>query len=184
MNEILFDAVRHNTWATRQLIAFCQAQNLTEDQLVQATGVGTFGGILATLHHIVTCDGSYVRRLAGRELGWVDRPPNGVDSGGNGTEGRVDLATLAGWATDAEQVWEGVLAAPIDVERVVIVDDGLRACRAGVFIAQALNHANHHREQVCAILTGLGIEPPDIQAWEYAWATGRIWDRTDEEVRG
>jgi hypothetical protein len=66
------------------------------------TGVGTFGGILATLHHIITC--------------------------------------------------------------------------AGIFIAQALNHANHHREQVCAILTGFGIDPPDIQAWEYAWTTNRIWD--------
>ena len=173
MNEILFDAVRHNAWATRRLIAFCQAQDLTEEQLVEVTGVGTFGGILATLHHIVTCDGSYVRRLTERDLGWADSTSEGVD-----------LATLAEWAADAEQIWEGVLAGPIDVERVVVVDDGLRACRAGIFIAQALNHANHHREQVCAILTGLGIEPPDIQAWEYAWATGRIWDRTDEEVRG
>jgi hypothetical protein len=40
-----------------------------------------------------------------------------------------------------------------------------------------LQRARGHREQVCAILTGFGIEPPDIQAWEYAWATGRIWDR-------
>ncbi|MGW0230358.1 DinB family protein [Actinopolymorpha singaporensis] len=173
MNEVLSDAVRHNAWATRQLIAFCQDQNLTEDQLVNATGVGTFGGILATLHHIVTCDGSYVRRLARRELEWAD---SGVDG--------VDLRTLADWAADAEQVWEGVLADPIDVERVVVIDDGLRECRAGIFVAQALNHANHHREQVCAILTGLGIEPPDIQAWEYAWATGRIWDRTNAEARG
>ena len=28
------------------------------------------------------------------------------------------------------------------------------------------------------ILTSVGIEPPDIQPWEYAWATGRIWERT------
>ncbi|MBT2235171.1 DinB family protein [Nonomuraea sp. NEAU-A123] len=58
-----------------------------------------------------------------------------------------------------------------------IVDNGTREVRAGIFVAQALNHANHHREQVCAILTGLGIEPPDLQAREYAWDTGRIWDR-------
>nr|WP_272956187.1 DinB family protein [Actinopolymorpha rutila] len=147
----MYDAVRHNAWATRQLIAFCQDQDLTEDQLVNATGVGTFGGILATLHHIVTCDGSYVRRLAQRELAWADSDTDGVD-----------LSTLASWAADAEQVWEGVLAEPIDVERVVVIDDGLRECRAGILLAQALNHANHHREQVCAILTGLGIQPPDI----------------------
>ena len=67
-------------------------------------------------------------------------------------------------------------AKPIDVERVIVVDNGTRKTRVGIFLAQAINHANHHREQVCAILTGFGIEPPDIQAWEYAWVTGRIWD--------
>jgi uncharacterized damage-inducible protein DinB len=59
------------------------------------------------------------------------------------------------------------------------VDGGTRATRAGILIAQALNHANHHREQVCAILTGFGIEPPDIQAWEYAWHAERIWDLSE-----
>jgi hypothetical protein len=52
-----------------------------------------------------------------------------------------------------------------------MVDEGTREVRAGIFIAQALHHADHHREQVCAILTGFGIQPPDIQAWEYAWFT-------------
>jgi len=53
--------------------------------------------------------------------------------------------------------------------------------RVGIFIAQAINHANHHREQVCAVLTGFGIEPPDIQAWEYAWTHNRIWDLPESE---
>lgn len=67
-------------------------------------------------------------------------------------------------------MWEDVLAAPIDTERVV----GAHATRAGVFLAQALNHANHHRERVCAIITGLGVEPPDIQAWEHAWMSADL----------
>jgi uncharacterized damage-inducible protein DinB len=40
-----------------------------------------------------------------------------------------------------------------------------------VLVIQALHHGNPHREQICAILTGLGIEPPDIQARAYAEAT-------------
>ena len=164
MNEVLLDAVRHNNWATRRLVAFCQEQDLTAEQLT-TPGVGTFGGIVATLQHIVTSDGSYVRRLTDGSLPWLDQ------------EEDVDLATLATWAEDAERLWEHLLAGPIDVERVIVVDDGTREVHAGIFLAQALNHANHHREQVCAILTGFGIEPPDIQAWEYAWVTGRIWDR-------
>jgi len=29
-----------------------------------------------------------------------------------------------------------------------------------------------HREQICSILTALGLEPPDLQVWAYAEATG------------
>lgn len=166
MNELLLDSIRHNNWATRELVKFCRDAGLTDEQLA-ATGVGTFGGVLATLDHVVSSDVSYVRALLG-----LERRMPGDD---------VDLAGLAQRAEDAEVLWEQLLAAPIDVERVIVVDDGANEVRAGVFLAQALNHANHHREQVCAILTGIGVGAPDIQAWECAWATGRLWARTAAE---
>ncbi|MGR6916171.1 DinB family protein [[Actinomadura] parvosata] len=165
MNEILLDAIRHNNWATKRLITFCQDRNLSADQL-EVPGVGTFGGILTTLRHIVGCDASYGARLADTDVSWLH------------TLDEADLQELHARASEVEQLWEDVLSNPIDVERIVVVDEGTREVRAGIFLAQALNHANHHREQVCAILTGFGIQPPDIQAWEYAWTTGRIWDRT------
>jgi hypothetical protein len=28
---------------------------------------------------------------------------------------------------------------------------------------------------VCTILTTLGIEPPELDVWAYAYATGRVW---------
>jgi uncharacterized damage-inducible protein DinB len=164
MHEVLLDAIRHNNWATKSLISFCRDQNFTAEQL-EVTGVGTYGGILATLDHIVRCDGSYLRRLAQSPLDFVD------------SEQQADFDLLEDWTEQARLLWENVLSKPIDTERVVVVDNGTRETRAGIFIAQSLNHANHHREQVCAILTGFGIEPPDIQAWEYAWQTHRIWDR-------
>jgi hypothetical protein len=46
-----------------------------------------------------------------------------------------------------------------------------------VLIAQALYHGTAHREQICAILTGFGLEPPDVQVWAYADATGRGRER-------
>ncbi|MEU8221475.1 DinB family protein [Kribbella sp. NPDC048915] len=170
-NAVLYDPIRHNTWATGSLIEFCRAQDLTAEQLTEVTGVGTYGGILATLDHIVRCDGSYLRRIvdaADRPLGWVDSEP------------AADLEALARWNAEAGELWEVLLTQEIDVERVIVVDDNTRGTRVGIFLAQAINHANHHREQVCAILTGLGIEPPDIQAWEYAWATQRIWDLDEQ----
>lgn len=126
-------------------MVFCRDQNLSEEQLA-TPGVGTFGGIVATLRHIITADGSHVRRLADSDLAWVDSDED------------ADFQKLEVWAEEARQLWEQVLS-PIDVERVVIVDNGIREVHAGIFVAQALNHANHHREQVCAILTGFGVEP-------------------------
>jgi uncharacterized damage-inducible protein DinB len=163
INDVLYDPLRHNNWATRSLLQFCREQNFTAEQL-EITGVGTYGGIFATLDHIVRCDGSYLRRIADSPLDFV------------GADDAPDLETIERWNDEAGALWEEFIAKPIDVERVIVVDNNTRGTRVGIFIAQAINHANHHREQVCAILTGMGIEPPDIQAWEYAWATNRIWD--------
>jgi uncharacterized damage-inducible protein DinB len=160
--SILLDSFRHNSWATRQLIEFCRP--LTEEQLT-TPGVGTFGGILATLNHIIKADGSYVRRLSGSEITW----PEDAET--------VSFDQLDSWAAEAQTLWEQVLSQPIDTERTIVIDAGANETRSGIFFAQAINHANHHREQVCAILTGFGIQPPDIQAWEYAWHSGRIWER-------
>ncbi|NIK56014.1 DinB family protein [Kribbella shirazensis] len=169
-NDLLSDPIRHNSWATASLIQFCRDQNLTAEQL-EITGVGTYGGILATLDHIVQCDGSYLRRIVDRPIAWVEGEP------------AADLETLDRWNTELSALWEVFLAEPIDVERVLVIDDNTRGTRLGIFVAQAINHANHHREQVCAILTGLGIEPPDIQAWEYAWKTNRIWDLDEAQAQ-
>ena len=164
VNGALLEAFRHNSWATGQLLAFCR--DLSEEQLA-ASGTGTYGSIRATFNHLVLSDGRYLRRLAGGGPAWVDRPDDDAD-----------LEELAAWAEEAGQLWERLLSEPVDAERVVVVDDGAVEVRAGVIVAQALHHGNAHREQICATLTSLGIEPPDIQPWEYAWATGRMWERT------
>lgn len=163
MNDIVADAVRHNTWATRTLIGFCRERSLTADQLARPAP-GAFGSILATLNHLVRSDASYLRCLLDRTPAWPFEDEAGLDA-------------LASFAAGVEPLWEELLAGPIDAERVLTVDDGANEVHAGVFIAQALHHGTLHREQVCAALTTLGIEPPDLQAWEYAWDTGRLWER-------
>ena len=163
MNGALLEAFRHNAWATRHLLVFCR--DLPPEQL--ATGApGTYGTILDTFHHIIRADASYLRRLAGSGPAWGD------DS--------ADLDELVARAEETQQGWEEYLARPDDADRVLVVDDGKNEVRAGIFIAQALHHGNAHREQICAGLTGSGIEPPDIQPWEYAWATGRLWERSGQ----
>ena len=36
-----------------------------------------------------------------------------------------------------------------------------------VLLTQAINHATEHRAQIMAILTQLGIQPPDLDGWSY-----------------
>lgn len=36
-----------------------------------------------------------------------------------------------------------------------------------IILTQVINHATEHRAQVMAILTQLGIEPPDLSSWSY-----------------
>ena len=101
MNGALLEAFRHNSWATRQLLAFCR--DLSEEQLA-ASATGTYGSIRATFNHLVLSDGRYLRRLAGGAPAWVDRP----DDGGHDE--------LAAWAEEAGQLWERLLAEPVDAE--------------------------------------------------------------------
>ena len=167
MNEALRDAFRHNSWATKQLLVACK--DVSREQL-SAAASSSYGSILATFNHLIRSDAGYLRSLSGEGPEWlINRDESS------------DLDQLAARVAETEQRWETFLDAPIDAERVLILDAGTYQAYAGVLIAQALHHGNAHREQICAILTNLGIQPPDIQAWAYADATGRGGERNVED---
>ena len=163
MASALTDPLRHNAWATRELLAFCRS--LTPDQL-QATSEGNYGTILATFQHMIGADGRYVSRLVGEPFPWPVRPED--------TEHLGDLERMAG---DAARAWDDVASGDFDPERLVswIGPDGERyEARAGILVAQALNHGNEHRAQIFTILTTIGVQPPDLDGFSYAIATGRF----------
>jgi uncharacterized damage-inducible protein DinB len=160
MNDIVRYMFRHNTWATLELIEFCR--RLPDEELA-TTGTGSFGTLLETLNHIVASETYYLQRLSRVQYDWLE------------SDDVLDLDTLKEKITETLEGWEEYLNREIDPEEVYLVDDGEYAVRAGVIITQAIHHGNHHREQVCAILTGLGYQPPDIQSWEFGHKTGRLW---------
>lgn len=165
MNDIVRYMFRHNTWATLELIEFCR--QLSDEELA-TSGTGSYGTLLETLNHIVAPETNYLQRLSGVQYDWLE------------SDEVLDLDTLEEKITETLEGWEEYLNREIDPEEVYLVDDGEYAVRAGVIITQAIHHGNHHREQVCAILTGLGYQPPDIQSWEFGHKTGRLW-RAEEE---
>ncbi|HSH82340.1 MAG TPA: hypothetical protein VLA19_27750 [Herpetosiphonaceae bacterium] len=88
----------------------------------------------------------------------------------------VGLDVLAERAAVLATTWEHFLAADVDSERLGEArgdNAEVYAVPAGVFITQALHHANEHRAHICTILGALGHEPPDVSAWGYASASGR-----------
>ncbi len=162
MGHGLHDLAHHNGWATAQVLAFCQG---LDKPTLETTVPGTFGTIIETLRHIIDAEASYLFRLTGA---WPTHPWCGDDA--------VGLDVLAERAAVLATTFEQFLAGDWDSERLGEArgDDGeVFTVRAGIFLTQALHHANEHRAHVCTILGAMGYDPPGVSAWDYAFATGR-----------
>ena len=145
---------RHNRWANVRILERCAG--LTDEQL-DATIVGAYGSIRDTLQHIVTAERSYFSRISTGQpyRRPEDAPPltlaEMVESVRTSGSGLIEWAPKV-QAGDTVQVdWEG---APRDVPKTIL-------------LTQAINHATEHRAQIMAILTQLGIQPPDLDSWSY-----------------
>jgi uncharacterized damage-inducible protein DinB len=165
MKEMLLEAFRHHAWANKQLLAACRS--LPPEQLtLPGTAAGTDRTILAIFNHITQSDRGYVSRRGDR--------PTWAENEGDTT----DLDELERRADENAEVWEQFLSQPLDATKLIVLDQGAYEAEQSVLVVQALHHGNAHREQICAVLTGLGIEPPDVQAWAYAEATGHARERS------
>jgi uncharacterized damage-inducible protein DinB len=163
MNEMLREAFRHSAWATRTLVAACRGLSLEQMRRPACP----YGSVLATLNHIVLSDAGYAASLAGARPAWA--------TDGNDTD---DLTAIDARVDETARLWERLLAGPLDAERVLVLDAGEYECPASIVVVQALQHASAHREQIRAALKGFGVQPPDLQSWAYADATGRArWRR-------
>ncbi len=157
--------LRHDVWATEQLIA--HARKLTAAQL-ELTAVGTYGTIRKTLMHIVGADEGYLVRLLGEKL--HDAHFTNVDAGLD------EIATHLGHVKNGvERLFS---RGPLDGDRE-ITDTPLRRpeqprfeTQAWVPAAQFVNHGVDHRSQIDTILSTHGLETIDLQVWPYATELG------------
>lgn len=159
--SLLADAFGHHVWATTTLIDACLP--LTAEQLA-TTVPGTYGSILDTMRHTVGADCGYLFALTGGRVAEID-------------EETMDLAQLRAAMVANGAAWTAFLAQDLDPEAIVTRhrDDGSQShAPLGVRLAQALHHGTDHRSQICTALTNLGIEPPEIDAWAFAWKDGRL----------
>jgi uncharacterized damage-inducible protein DinB len=158
--SLLDDAFAHHAWATQRLLDACLA--LSPEQL--ATGVpGTYGSIVETLRHLVSGDGSYLFAMTGERAHLINTD-------------RMDLRELLSTIKTNSAAWSRLLAQNPDPDAVFVerdVDGFERRAAMGIGLAQALHHGTDHRSQVCTALTSLGVDPPDIDVWDFGKQAGR-----------
>ena len=159
--SILADAFDHHVWATLQLIDACLV--LSDEQLA-TTVPGTYGSILDTMRHLVGAGAQYLWLLSDGQVSEIE-------------EDAMILPDLRPVMEANGPVWDAVLAQDLDPDVVVsrTRDDGTDSLAPmGIRLAQAIHHGTDHRSQVCTALTSLRIEPPAIDAWDYADQGGRL----------
>jgi uncharacterized protein YndB with AHSA1/START domain/uncharacterized damage-inducible protein DinB len=150
---------RHNLWANLDLLAVCAT--LSEEQL-QTVIPGGYGSIGNTWQHLVHAERSYFTRVStGQRYRWPDDGDPPLTFAEMAASLQHTGEGLTAWAsnvgdTDRVQVqWDnGPIQGPVQVPKAVI-------------LAQAINHATEHRAQIMAILTHLGIQPPELDLWLY-----------------
>lgn len=157
----------HNTWANLKLLGYCE--RLSDEQL-DTTGIGCYGAIRDTLVHIVGAEVSYVRRVTGK------LPPYPFERGQ--FPGFAVLKDVARWAGD--ELLQLALSARKDT--IVRERDGglIGQYTLASLMVQEITHATEHRTQVAAIITQLGMEPPDMSGWNYMVETGEYQEFADE----
>ena len=158
---LLADAFDHHVWATLRVIDVCLP--LSAEQLAR-TAQGTYGPILDTMRHIAGADAGYLFALSGGRIPAIE-------------EDQMDLPELRSVMAGHKAAWARVLDECHDPDVIVTRhrEDGSETrAPLGIRLAQALHHGTDHRSQVCTALTSLGIEPPAIDAWDFAEQGGRL----------
>lgn len=159
--KVISEGFDHHLWATLEVLDVCA--DLDDTQLATAVP-GTFGSIVDTLRHLVGADSAYLVALTGGKVAPVD-------------ESDMNVSALRRQMEQNTSAWAEVLAGEIDPDLIVTrhrEDGSAGHAPLGVRLVQALHHGTDHRSQICTALTAIGVEPPEIDVWDFAEGQGRL----------
>ena len=156
--EFLVKLFEHNNWANQMIIQACSA--LSDAQLDAEPQSVTKGSIRTTLSHLVGSQRGYLALLTLPVEARLQTLPSISDLGEAAhTSGEGLLALARG-----EQK---PLNAQLQTTDGYFVDPW-------VVMVQVINHASEHREQICSMLSALGVTPPDLDGWSYGEVTSAL----------
>lgn len=156
--NFLVKLFEHNNWANMQIIKACYT--LSDEQLDAEPQSVTKGTIRETLLHLVGSQASYLLLLTlpvearhYTPLTYAELQESALISG----EGLLALAKGDQKTPGTQlQTRDGFYVEP------------------WVVTVQIINHATEHREQICSMLSALGLTPPDLDGWSYGEATNAL----------
>ena len=155
MSEIFLDLYKHHLWANLSLLDACEQ---LPDEELDAGATGTYGAIRDTLVHLFAAEGRYLASMTGSG-GAPDALKEGTFPG---------IAELKRRARASGEELIG-LAEKVTSNEVIRVERGGQRFEIpiSIFFAQAINHGTEHRAHICTALTQHGVEPPNLDVWQY-----------------
>lgn len=157
--SIVAEFLNYNCWANLRLIDACL--RLTPEEL-DSSAPGVYGTIYDTLKHLIRSESRYYHRLTG-----------GAPEAPFAWEANPSLADMRAYAEQVGRAFTEAAdrAQPADTLPRDWYDNDWQGYperyRAMGLLIQALNHAIEHRTNITTILAQRGIQPPDLDGWEY-----------------
>jgi uncharacterized damage-inducible protein DinB len=163
--SLLEAAFAHHVWATSRVIDACLDLSVEE---LETSVPGTRGPLLETLRHLVLTDVEELFFVTGNVAFDID-------------EEHVSLPDARVIMERNGSGWADYISRSLDPDAMVLevdkTDGYQRWAPVGFRLAQALHHGTDHRSQVCTALTTLGVEPPEIDVYDFGLETGRIVEK-------
>lgn len=180
----------NNAWANHRLLKACG--RLSQAQFDDATRVSFFPSIKETLNHILTVDWFYIDALERELRGEPPHPdyeqffepeqPCGNCTELHAAQADSDRRLIA----YCRQLTDAALG---NIVRILRPEHTQRDTRTRM-LAHLLQHQTHHRGQVHAMLSGTGVEPPQLDEFfssgeaglraaefkELGWTEALIWN--------
>ena len=150
--------MRHDVWATHELLERCRS--LTADQL-QLTAPGTYGTIQKTFAHIVRANEGYLNTY-----GVIPQPFIELTASVDEIASRLARVRSA-----VEQLFK---SKELDFDKKIHDERRKLDMELWVPLVQFSHHGSDHRSQIGTILTQHGLEAPELDVWAYASAEGAI----------
>ncbi len=150
----LVELIRYNNWANAQVFAACQ--KLTIEQL-ETSAPGAYGTIHETVEHIIRAEAGYIGRLTGNRpqppFRWREQAP---------------LADLVAFApTVASALLDTIQRVPPDHIVHEVEEGNTFDYQARLVFIQIINHGIEHRTNITTIMSGLGLNAPQVDGWGY-----------------